>query len=290
MTKSMTGYGLAQTENQTHSIQAELKTLNSKFLDLSLRLPKELSAFEYQIRDLLSKGLVRGKASFSMEMTLKEGVKSSVYNAIAFEELFAELKAVAKDKNVNESDVFNSVMKMPEVLQQSGKTIDVSDHSFVLNLVKEAIKKCNDFRTQEGDSLEKALLESISAIDTKMQEIKELEPMRAETIRARLSGNIQEIIDADKIDENRFEQELIYYLEKLDISEELVRLSNHLVYFNETLASPESQGKKLGFIGQEIGREINTIGSKANNASIQRLVVEMKDELEKIKEQVLNIL
>lgn len=286
----MTGYGLALTENETHSIQVELKTLNSKFLDLSIRLPKELSALEYQIRDLLSKGLVRGKASFTMEMSLKEGVKDSTYNEVAFQELFSELKSIAKGTDVTESDIFNSVMKMPEVVQQPQGSIDISDDLTLIDLVKEALKKCNDFRIQEGDSLEKALKDSISAIGNRMQKIKELEPKRTEAIRAKLSGNIQEIIDLDKIDENRFEQELIYYSEKLDISEELVRLKNHLTYFNETLASSESQGKKLGFIGQEIGREINTIGSKANDAGIQRLVVEMKDELEKIKEQVLNIL
>ena len=290
MTKSMTGYGIVLTENETHTFQAELKTLNSKFLDISLRIPKELSAFEYQIRDLLAKGLVRGKASFVLEMSLKEGVKNSSYNVKAFENLFSELKSMVKEMDVKESDIFNNVMKMPEVLQQSTVSINMSDDQIVLNLVKETIQKCNDFRIQEGDSIEKALKDSMLAIDARMNEIKELEPHRTETIRTKISGNIQEIIESDKIDQNRLEQELIYYLEKLDISEELVRLSNHLTYFNETLSLSESQGKKLGFICQELGREINTIGSKANNAGIQRLVVEMKDELEKIKEQVLNIL
>lgn len=290
MIKSMTGYGLVQIETEFYTLQAELKTLNSKFLDLSLRLPKELSAFEYQFRDILTKGLVRGKAVFSLEMTLKEGIQNSVYNNEIFQKLFKELKVVSERHDVSDSDIFNNVLKMPEVLRQSNVTLEIIDEKSALDLVKSLVEKCNEFRIQEGKSLEKALTDSITAIDDRLIEIKKIEPARTEAIRTKISESVHEIIEKDKVDENRFEQELIYYIEKLDINEEFVRLKNHLEYFVETLSLPESQGKKLGFISQELGREINTIGSKANDVAIQRLVVEMKDELEKIKEQVLNIL
>lgn len=286
----MTGYGISQTETEFYTIQAELKTLNSKFLDLSLRLPKELSAFEYLFRDILAKGLVRGKATIAFELTVKDGAHNSVYNADSFRKLFEELKVVSKGYDVKESDIFNNVLKLPEVLQQSDNNTQIISEQQALELVKNVAAKCNDFRVQEGKSLEKALQDSIKAIDARMNQIKTIEPARTATMRARILESMHELVESDKVDENRFEQELIYYIEKLDINEELVRLSNHLVYFEETLALPESQGKKLGFISQEIGREINTIGSKANDAAIQRLVVEMKDELEKIKEQVLNVL
>ncbi|MFY0651601.1 MAG: YicC family protein [Cyclobacteriaceae bacterium] len=290
MTKSMTGYGQIISENGSYTIQAELKTLNSKFFDLSLRLPKELSALEYNIRDILSKGLVRGKASFSLEIELQEGAQGSVYNADTFNALFKELKTLSNDYQVSEADIFNNVLKLPEVLQQTDASIDQIDEERALTMVQEVVGKCDAFRIQEGQSLETALMDSISSISGNLQLIKEHEPSRTQNIKARISDSMNDLIDKTKIDENRFEQELIYYIEKLDINEELVRLSNHLKYFEETIALPTSQGKKLGFIGQEMGREINTIGSKANDVTIQRLVVEMKDELEKIKEQISNIL
>lgn len=286
----MTGYGIGQTETEFYTVQAELKTLNSKFLDLSLRLPKELSAFEYLFRDILSKGLVRGKATITFELTIKDGAHNSVYNADSFRKLFEELKSVSRGYDVKESDIFNNVLKLPEVLQQSDNNTQIIDERQALELVKNVVSRCDEFRLQEGKSLEKALQDSIKAIDTRLDQIREIEPARTETMRTKILESMHELVESDKVDENRFEQELIYYIEKLDINEELVRLSNHLIYFIETLALPESQGKKLGFISQEIGREINTIGSKANDAAIQRLVVEMKDELEKIKEQVLNVL
>ena len=282
----MTGYGLVQIETEFYTLQAELKTLNSKFLDLSLRMPKELSAFEYQFRDILTKGLVRGKAVFSLEMTLKEGNQNSVYNNEIFQKLFKELKVVSEAHDVCDSDIFNNVLKMPEVLRQSNVALEIIDEKSALDLIRSLVEKCNEFRLQEGKSLEKALTDSITAIDDRLQEIKKIEPARTEAIRTKISDSIHEIIEKDKVDENRFEQELIYYIEKLDINEEFVRLKNHLEYFVETLSLPDSQGKKLGFISQELGREINTIGSKANDVAIQRFVVEMKDELEKIKEQV----
>ncbi len=286
----MTGYGIVQAETEYYTLQAELKTLNSKFLDLTLRLPKELTAFEYQFREILSKGLVRGKANVTLELTPKEGMQGAVFNQEIFNKLFEELKTLAKGRGVSESDVFNSVMRQPEILQQSDNTTEVVEQSVALNLVKQVVAACNDFRVQEGNSLEEALRESVSAISKRLEEIKNIEPERTAAMRKRLTDSILEQSESEKIDENRFEQELIYYIEKLDINEELVRLKNHLMYFIETLEMPDSQGKKLGFIGQEMGREINTIGSKANDATIQRLVVEMKDELEKIKEQVLNVL
>ncbi len=286
----MTGYGIVQAETEYYTLQAELKTLNSKFLDLTLRLPKELTAFEYQFREILSKGLVRGKANVTLELTPKEGMQGAVFNQEIFNKLFEELKNLAKGRGVSESDVFNSVMRQPEILQQSDNTTEVVEQSVALNLVKQVVAACNDFRVQEGNSLEEALRESVNAISKRLEEIKNIEPERTAAMRKRLTDSILEQSESEKIDENRFEQELIYYIEKLDINEELVRLKNHLMYFIETLEMPDSQGKKLGFIGQEMGREINTIGSKANDATIQRLVVEMKDELEKIKEQVLNVL
>ena len=290
MIKSMTGFGAAVHDTDTHSLQAELKTLNSKFLDLSLKLPKELSHLEYEIREIITRGLVRGKVVFNLEMETKEGVQGVTYNAGAVRNLFNELKGIAKDHEVSDSDIFGSIMRMPEVMQQSAGVLSEKDEQGILKMAGSAVHKCNEFRTQEGKSLQTALEDSIEAIRQKQSAIKKLEPARTVVIKQRISDNLNELFDSDKVDTNRFEQEMIYYLEKLDINEELVRLDNHLKYFDETLANSESQGKKLGFISQEIGREINTIGSKANDAGIQRLVVEMKDELEKIKEQVLNVI
>ena len=290
MTKSMTGYGQAQVENGSFIIEAELKTLNSKFLDLSVRLPKEISSFEYKIRELLSKGLVRGKASFSLELTPKDGSQNAIYNQQAFNQFFSELKSLAEGLSISDADVFNNVLKVPEVLQQSEKADGLVEEKYAMDLVADVLSKCNEFRDQEGNSLEKALLECLFSIKKGLEDIKKIEPDRLTNIKSRITGSIEEFIGKDNIDENRYEQELIYYLEKLDISEELVRLATHIDYFEETIKLPESQGKKRGFISQEMGREINTIGSKANDALIQRLVVDMKDDLEKIKEQVLNVL
>lgn len=285
----MTGYGAANYDDDLLTINIEVKTLNSKFLDISLKLPKQINAIEIEIKNLITKYLIRGKVSFGIEITHKTNPEQQkLINSDLFNLYYTELKSLGNGKNISDDFLFNNVLTLPDIIAKTDESDLTIDSKLVLNLCKEALVKCSDFRAQEGNALEKELTSYIKSIAIKLEEIMIIDPVRINNIKERIKGNINEIIAPDKMDENRFEQELIYYIEKLDINEETSRLKNHLSYFQEILSEPESQGKKLGFISQEIGREINTIGSKANNADIQRLVVDMKDELERIKEQVLN--
>ncbi|MDW3208582.1 MAG: YicC/YloC family endoribonuclease [Reichenbachiella sp.] len=290
MLKSMTGYGHANFENDQMSIDVEIKSLNSKFLDISTKLPKEVAAYENEIKKILTDKIVRGKVNFSIDITLKNGVGSAgVLNQSLFNHYKKQLRTVVSEAELSDAELIKEVLRQPDIFEYSDTTNDLVDKEQLFTLINQALVECEKFRIQEGQAAESALGTFAKSIDQKLTLIKEKDPERIIAIKDRINESLSELAASEKSDPNRFEQELIYYIEKLDIAEEIIRLQNHISYFHETLAVKESQGKKLGFISQEMGREINTIGSKANNSDIQKLVVDMKDELEKIKEQVLNV-
>ncbi|MBU2915536.1 YicC/YloC family endoribonuclease [Reichenbachiella agariperforans] len=291
MTKSMTGYGNATFENDQIGIQVEIKTLNSKFLDINSKVPKEISAMETDLRKIISDRLIRGKVNFSVEFTVKSGTDQALrINPELFQHYKNQFEQVTGNMQLADADILNSILKTGDVFEHPASKRDLVDRATMVSLINEALDKCDAFRAQEGASVDTALRSFAHNITQSLEAIKVKDPERIQHVKNRINESLKELNAADMSDPNRFEQELIYYIEKLDIAEEVVRLENHMRFFNTTLAETESQGKKLGFISQEMGREINTIGSKANNADIQKLVVEMKDELEKIKEQVLNII
>ncbi len=292
MLRSMTGYGTSVLENEKIRVVAEVKSLNSKFLDTAIRLPRIFADKELEVRNLLGKSMERGKVSVNIEFSfigIKQQ-KSSINTGLA-KEYYTELKALSDELGTSSTDLFKTVLQMPLVIEQAQVAEqEKGDWAIVKEVLVDAITKCNEFRDSEGAALEVKLLGYIDNIGSYLDEVIEADPERMKTIRERIEGHITEYLAKEEVDTNRFEQEMIFYIEKLDISEEKVRLQRHLDYFKEIASTSNNNGKKLGFIGQEIGREINTIGSKANNATIQRSVVNMKDELEKIKEQTLNIL
>ena len=288
----MTGYGSASFENSECKLSVEVKTLNSKFLDLSLKLPRAIQEYEMEVKTLISDILVRGKVNinFDYEESQKEEVKYAV-NPEFFGQYFQQLKAISAGVAVSDEALFKQAMLMPEVLQQKDGAENAKiSLDEVLDTVRKALEACDKFRDKEGEVLFGNFVAYVENIRQNLSAISKRDPERIKSIKERIDKNLTEMVGKEKVDQNRFEQELIYYIEKLDIAEEKVRLESHLDFFREALGSPESNGKKLGFISQEIGREINTIGSKANDAVVQRLVIEMKEELEKIKEQLLNIL
>jgi len=291
MQYSMTGYGRCEKKTQRILIKCEVKTLNSKFLDFSPRIPKELASKETIVRTLVTDELKRGKVMLTLELEFdaEESQKFQVDEKL-FKSYFEKFQALAKEVNTQQDNLVKMAIEAPEVIKQQELSEDDIPWEEVELCLKNALKECVDFRLQEGSVLEKKLAGYINNIRDGLVKIEEADPNREENIRQKIQKSLDEIRDKVKVDENRFEQELIYYLERLDISEEKVRLKQHLDYFSETISTQEYAGKKLGFISQEIGREINTIGSKANHADIQRTVVMMKDELEKIKEQSLNLL
>jgi uncharacterized protein (TIGR00255 family) len=292
MLKSMTGYGIASSENDKLSVTVEVKSLNSKFLDASIKLPREFADRELEIRNILSATLERGKIGFSIDLEPKGEVKPKVFvNRELVKQYYKDLKETASLLNASDAELLKIALQMPKAIDSDFENIDNNEEwLFIVKAVNEAVKKCEEFRYNEGNVLEQKFISYIKKVEELLKRITEFDPQRIEGVRTRILGHFNEYKMGEQMDKNRFEQELIYYIEKLDISEEKVRLSNHLEYFIETMRGKESNGKKLGFIAQEIGREINTIGSKANDSAIQRCVVEMKEELEKIKEQVLNIL
>ncbi len=288
----MTGYGIADFENDQSRIQVEVKTLNSKFLDLSLKFPKQYAERELEVRKLVSEKLVRGKVSLIIEVTEKDYDQLPVsINQGLFQAYVREFKELAGQSGLNTDDLFRLVLQSPNVLSNHTETPKgVTDWNLVLSVVERALQHCDEFRLQEGASLFGKFEENMEVLKEGLEKIRIEEPIRKSRIKDKIRNHFSEWLDESSFDQNRFEQELIYYFEKLDITEEIVRLETHLKYFTKVIQSEEAQGKKLGFIGQEIGREINTIGSKANDVAIQQTVIQMKDELEKIKEQVLNIL
>jgi uncharacterized protein (TIGR00255 family) len=291
MIKSMTGYGLASIENDAFIISVEVKTLNSKFLDLNIRSPRQFSDKELEIRNQVAKLLERGKVNINIEFTNKIGVDLPIsINEPLFVSYYQKYKDLSEQVNGRSEDLFKLALQSPSVISNLvEKTSGSEEWEAVKEIIEAALIKCDDFRKDEGQVLESKFLENLSVIREGLAQVKVADPIRKERIRQRIRTNFNDWLEEQDFDKNRFEQELIYYFEKIDITEELVRLETHLNYFEKNLLEESNQGKKLGFISQEIGREINTIGSKANDAEIQQHVVVMKDELEKIKEQSLNI-
>lgn len=289
MIRSMTGFGKANAEVNDKSITVEIRSLNSKGADISLRIPSGLRNFELELRNELSKQLERGKIDLSVYIESKAVETPVEINLDLAKAYHAQLKKLAEGLNEPLENGLSQVLKFPDVMKSERKEADENEWKQIKACINEAVAELNKFRDVEGLSLQKDFEERLAKIGACLSEIKTLDLVRINGIKERIRNNIEEVIGKSKIDENRFEQELIYYVEKLDINEEKVRLKTHLDYFMET-AKENSPGRKLNFISQEIGREINTIGSKANDAQIQKLVVVMKDELEKIKEQANNVL
>ena len=289
----MTGFGQSQFDDGQLQLAVEVKSLNSKFLDLNLRLPKNFSDKEIEVRTLISDRLERGKISVSVEcQRYGQILVKQKYNEDLFVAYYAQLKKLA-DKVVAPSNdnLFSLALNSPDVIESASQDDNTEqDWERIKKLLLEALNKCDDFRKTEGKSLEVKLVEYCNSILQNLIKVEELDPKRIERIRERIKGNIIAYLGEEGYDTNRLEQEIIFYVEKLDIHEERVRLRTHLNYFLQILNEQQSNGKKMAFVSQEIGREINTIGSKANDADIQKLVVLMKEDLEKIKEQLNNVI
>lgn len=288
----MTGYGQVTANVDEANIVIEVKSLNSKFFDLTLRLPKKFTEKESEVRNLLTDKLERGKVSVSIDYQTKTGDEATQrYDEKLFVAHYAELKKLADKVMAGYDDLFQLALDAPGVKQTNAvEAIDPKEWEKITPLLKEAIDACNKFRETEGKVLGEKLESYIVNIQRGLDQVISIDAGRTDKIRAKLKENITAVLGTEGIDANRLEQEMIYYIEKLDIQEERVRLATHLSYFLKVMKEDNSNGKKLGFIAQEIGREINTIGSKANDAGMQKFVVEMKDELEKIKEQLNNVI
>lgn len=292
MIKSMTGFGMAQHDDGTLRISVEVKSLNSKYLDLGLKFPKQFSEKELDLRNLINDKLERGKISISIDWQRygQEEVKQ-VYNEKLFLTYLENLKKLEASSKTLANNIFELALNSPDVIQTRLETETVDeDWSKIITVLQKAIGQCDDFRRAEGKALASKLKEYCNTIYSALKNVEDLDPKRVSKIRERIKGNISAFLGEEGYDKNRLEQEIIFYIEKLDIHEERVRLRTHLDYFIQILDEKQSNGKKLGFLSQEIGREINTIGSKANDAEIQKHVVAMKEELEKIKEQLNNVL
>lgn len=288
----MTGYGSTSFSDDGLAINVEVRTLNSKFLDLSLKLPKAFTEKELLIRNLVSEVLQRGKVSLVVEYNNQQETSlKQQYNEELFMKYYEQLKRLSDRVIAPQDELFKLALNSPDVIVNAQpEGVEEEDWEKLLPLIKEALSKCDTFRTKEGAELQEKFVAYIHKIGENLAEIEKLDPIRVKRIKDRIKGNLSEVVEEEDLDKNRLEQEIIYYIEKLDITEEKVRLKSHLDHFMEILNDGKSSGKKLGFVSQEIGREINTIGSKANDAPIQKLVVGMKEELEKIKEQLLNVL
>ena len=291
MIQSMTGYGKAVVAYKDKKIHAEVKSLNSKQLDLNTRMAPLYREKEIEVRQMVAEALIRGKVDMSVWIEKDTAVDPTPINTALVENYYNQIKTISDKTGIPvPEDWFYTLLRMPDVLTKTDvEELDDEEWQAVKQAVGEALKNLVDFRIQEGAALEKKFTEKVDNIQRLLAEIEPFEKGRVEKIKARIIDGLQQIPGVD-YDKNRMEQELIYYIEKLDISEEKQRLTNHLKYFRDTMREPAGQGKKLGFIAQEMGREINTTGSKSNQAEMQNIVVKMKDELEQIKEQVLNAL
>lgn len=287
----MTGYGKAVNEIKNKRITIEIKSLNSKQLDMSTRIPGFYREKELEIRTKVGNTLNRGKVDFSMFIESLNGETGTIINKPVVLSYYEQLKKLSKENDIPEpTDYFSTLLKLPESLKTEVQEIDAEDWKVIFSIIEEALSQLNTFRQKEGGVLEADITSRVKTILALLTEIPVFAAERIEKVRTRLFDGLKELKNKVEVDSNRFEQEMIFYLEKFDITEETVRLNSHCNYFFETITLKEPVGKKLGFITQEIGREINTIGSKANHTEIQRIVIQMKDELEKIKEQILNIL
>ncbi|MFD2529636.1 MULTISPECIES: YicC/YloC family endoribonuclease [Polaribacter] len=288
MIQSMTGYGKAVLQLPTKKVTIEIKSLNSKNLDLNVRIPSYYKEKELPVRKKLAAALVRGKVDFSIFVEMTADETSTTVNHGVVKEYIQQLRNVVQTGSTDDVELLKMAVRMPDALKTEREELDENEWNLIDEHIDVAIKEIVQYRTDEAASLEIDFKQRIANIKMYLEEVKALDGDRIANVKARLKKAIDDLkVDTD---ENRFEQELIYYLEKLDINEEKVRLANHLDYFLETLATPDSNGKKLGFVIQEMGREINTTGSKANFAPMQKAVIQMKNELEQIKEQILNVL
>ncbi|MGN6180010.1 MAG: YicC/YloC family endoribonuclease [Mucilaginibacter sp.] len=291
MIKSMTGYGIASFEAGSAKYTVEIKSLNSKFLELTLRLPKAFSEKEFQLRNECTKQVERGKVNLSINVEQQNGVvKAAGIDTVLLKNYFEQLKSVSAELGEPAGNLLQLALSLPEVVKYDEETVSEEEWHAVEKAFNDAVKAFQKFRADEGNVLEQDIKYRIGIILENLKQVEVFEPKRVPVIRERLDQFLADAVGREVIDQNRLEQELIYYIDKLDITEEKIRLKSHCDYFIETLKNADANGKKLGFITQEIGREINTLGSKANDADIQRLVVGMKEELEKIKEQLLNVL
>lgn len=287
----MTGYGKATGLIGTRRYTIEVRSLNGKQLDLSVRIPSAFRAKEMELRKIVGESVVRGKCDVSLQFAV-EGVERRELNVPLIGAYIKDLGGIAEANGMDaqHESILGMALRLPDVVQQPREEVDESEWESIVNLTQEALNQFQDFRKNEGEALSEDFHLRVSNIRLLEAEILPLLESRIQRIRERIQSNFEEIQDRGRLDENRFEQEVLFYIEKLDVSEELVRLKAHCDHFVEVMNQPQGQGKKLGFIAQEMGREINTLGSKANDAEMQRVVVQMKDELEKIKEQVLNAL
>ena len=290
MTHSMTGFGKSEVTIGHLHVNIEIRSLNSKFLDLTLKIPSVFKEIDSSLRSIIKNDLKRGKVELAIHYEKINYTSKIKINKDQLINYYNQLKEISTElNNQNNKDFMGYALKLPEVIQHQKETVDKQSNEILINAVKKACKDLKSFREKEGESLQKELLNYVNSIQDNLAKINPFEKERLPKVKQKLLRSVEELNLKSQIDEKRLEQELIYYAEKLDLTEEKVRLKEHCIHFMETLKEINS-GKKLGFITQEMGREINTLGSKAHHLSIQKIVVEMKDELEKIKEQVLNIL
>ncbi|MDX2359391.1 MAG: YicC/YloC family endoribonuclease [Crocinitomicaceae bacterium] len=288
MLKSMTGFGKATGSFQSKKVSVEIRSLNSKSVDLNTRISSQYKELDGGFRKMAANKLGRGKIDISINIDSIGDESSVSINRGLAKHYYEELKGLNDELNESSTDYLSLIMRMPDVMNNAKEDLSEEEKAWLTGLVEEALGNLDDFRRKEGEDLEREFNGRIDDIGNFLSEVEKYEQERIDTIRERMKKGLEDI-QSGSYDDNRFEQEMIFYIEKLDVAEEKMRLSNHLVYFKETMALDES-GKKLGFIGQEIGREINTLGSKSNHAEMQKLVIGMKDNLEKIKEQILNTL
>ena len=291
MIKSMTGFGKASAELNDKIIHIEVRALNSKQLDLYTRLPNSYREKDFEIRNELSNRLKRGKIELTLTLNYKEDEQPVQLNASIIKSYYKQLKEISLELgNAPGEHLMPVIMRLPEVFNSEKDHMEEKEWDSIMKALDQAIAELDSFRSQEGNTLREDMLNRIALIEDFLMKIEPFERERADRLKSKLATNLQELFSPNEYDKNRLEQEMIYYIEKYDITEEKIRLQNHCTYFREVADEEEAVGKKLAFVAQEIGREINTIGSKANHSSIQRLVVLMKDELEKIKEQLMNVL
>ena len=290
MLYSMTGFGRASRNFGRYTITVEIKSLNSKSLDLKMRLPLTYREKDLQIRNRINDEIERGKVDFHLDVNYPDGSHDFTINQPVFKSYFGELDSLAKEHNISPGDLLYTITRLPEVVKPTEKLVSEEEWTDVEQMINEAIQIFKTYRLHDGEPIDRDFRFRVNLISDLLNQVEPLEKGRIEKIRERMMHNLEEMV-VNKMDQNRFEQEVVYYLEKYDFTEEKTRLRQHCEYFIKELESQESsKGRKLGFIVQEMGREINTLGSKANSADIQHLVVNMKDEMEKIKEQLANVL
>lgn len=289
---SMTGFGKATLELENKKVSIEIKSLNSKQLDINTRIPNLYKEKDLILRNEIKNKLERGKVELSIFIESVGTDKETKINKPIVEAYYKQLSDLSAELGIpiEQEPILQTIVRLPDALKTEHQELDEEEWNNIFKGFKSAVQDLNSFRKQEGDALEEDIFARIGNIEKLLQEVPQFESERIETVKTRINDNLNDFVEKQNVDKNRFEQEIIYYLEKLDVTEEKVRLANHCKYFIETASNGHSIGKKLGFIAQEIGREINTLGSKANNSNIQKIVIQMKDELEKIKEQLLNVL